>query len=287
MGQRLLATVCIAVVAAHVASAQSSVSAGLGGPGRASGRSFGPPPGGIDVRAVRPMELGEPVTGAPFSAEMVTQVVQEFADGNRIERRASSSMARDSVGRTRREEALLSVGPFVSDVEVRIVTISDPAQRVLYLLDPGRKAATKSRMREVRPPGADPRGSSPRPLRSRSDRDAVVGVRPERPEIRTERLGTREVAGVRNEGTRTTTTIPAGAFGNVRPIEVVDERWYSAELRLVMESRRTDPRSGTVEYQVTSLVRGEPPAELFQVPTDYSLSERELPPFGPPPRPGR
>ena len=92
---------------------------------------------------------------------------------------------------------------------------------------------------------------------------------------------------MRAEGTRTTTTIPAGAFGNVRPIEVVNERWYSPELRLVLESRRTDPRSGTVEYQVTTLVRGEPPVELFQVPTDYSVTERQLPPFGPPPRSGR
>ncbi len=45
-----------------------------------------------------------------------------------------------------------------------------------------------------------------------------------------ESLGKQEFEGVEAEGTRTTFTIPAGEIGNERPIEVVNERWYSPEL---------------------------------------------------------
>lgn len=44
------------------------------------------------------------------------------------------------------------------------------------------------------------------------------------PESRQESLGTRIIEGVQAEGVRSTTTIPAGAIGNERPIEIVDER---------------------------------------------------------------
>ena len=77
-------------------------------------------------------------------------------------------------------------------------------------------------------------------------------------------------------------TIAAGVFGNVGPIHVVTERWYSSELKIVLESRRTDPRLGEVTYRVTSLVRGEPDASLFAIPSDYTTVERPPRPFGPP-----
>jgi hypothetical protein len=78
-------------------------------------------------------------------------------------------------------------------------------------------------------------------------------------------------------------TIPAGVFGNVGPIQVVTERWSSPELKIVLESRRSDPRLGDVTYRVTSLVRGEPDAALFAIPADYTIVERPARPFGPPP----
>ena len=96
-------------------------------------------------------------------------------------------------------------------------------------------------------------------------------------------LGTKQILGLRAEGTRQTLTIPAGAFGNIRPIQVVTERWYSPELKIVLESRRIDPRMGDVTYRVTHLVRGEPDAALFAIPSDYTVIERPRP-SGPPPR---
>ena len=62
----------------------------------------------------------------------------------------------------------------------------------------------------------------------------------------------------------------------------VTERWYSPELKVVVESKRTDPRNGEVLYRLVNVVRVEPAADLFQVPPDYTVVERARPSFRPP-----
>src|SRR5215211_672607 len=46
------------------------------------------------------------IKGAPFSAEVVNESVQTLADGNRIVRRWTSKMYRNSEGRFRREGSI-------------------------------------------------------------------------------------------------------------------------------------------------------------------------------------
>ena len=79
-------------------------------------------------------------------------------------------------------------------------------------------------------------------------------------------------------GRKTTTTIPTGRIGNDRPIEITDERWESPELRMLIYSRNSDPRTGVVEYKLTNINRTEPPADLFMIPSDYTVNEPALPP---------
>lgn len=88
-------------------------------------------------------------------------------------------------------------------------------------------------------------------------------------ETRTEELGTRVFEGVSAEGTRKITTIPAGAIGNERAIEIVYERWFSKELGMVVFSRNSDPRFGEQTYKLTNLLRTEPDPSLFSIPTEY------------------
>jgi hypothetical protein len=88
---------------------------------------------------------------------------------------------------------------------------------------------------------------------------------------KTESLGTRDIEGVTAEGTRTITTIPAGAIGNERPIETVYERWYSKELQLIVFSKHTDPRFGEQTYRLTNISRSEPDRSLFAPPADYKI----------------
>ncbi len=88
-----------------------------------------------------------------------------------------------------------------------------------------------------------------------------------------EELGKLAIEGVECEGRREVTTIPAGAVGNERPIETVNETWYSPELKMTILSKRSDPRFGESTYRVTNISRSEPDAQLFQVPSEYTIKE--------------
>jgi len=92
----------------------------------------------------------------------------------------------------------------------------------------------------------------------------------------TQDLGSRTIEGVRAQGTRTTTTIPTGAIGNVRPIEIVSERWYSAELQMPVLITRRDPRNGETIYRLTNILRGEQQDGLFTVPAGYEVRDGNL-----------
>jgi hypothetical protein len=88
-----------------------------------------------------------------------------------------------------------------------------------------------------------------------------------------EQLGTKTIEGVLAQGTRTTTTLPAGAIGNDRPIEMVWERWQSPELQLTVFSKRVDPRFGETVMRLINIQRAEQPKSLFEVPPDYKVVE--------------
>jgi hypothetical protein len=85
----------------------------------------------------------------------------------------------------------------------------------------------------------------------------------------TKSLGSRDFDGVKADGTLTTHTIPAGQIGNEKPISITSERWFSPELHIVVFAKTMDPRAGETIYRITSVKRGEPPVDLFRVPTDY------------------
>jgi hypothetical protein len=60
----------------------------------------------------------------------------------------------------------------------------------------------------------------------------------------TKDLGERTFEGVSATGVRHIATLPAGAIGNELPIEIVSERWYSADLDALVLRRTSDPRFG-------------------------------------------
>ena len=86
----------------------------------------------------------------------------------------------------------------------------------------------------------------------------------------TEQLAKQMVEGVECEGTRAVTTMRS-AIGNERPIETVNETWYSQELKMMILSKRSDPRFGETTYRVTNISRSEPDAALFQIPSEYTI----------------
>jgi hypothetical protein len=81
--------------------------------------------------------------------------------------------------------------------------------------------------------------------------------------------------GVNAEGSRTTSTIEAGAVGNDRPIQVVSERWYSLDLQTAVMTRINDPRTGEEILRLSNIHRSEPGAYLFQVPAGYRMVDQK------------
>ncbi|HVE48464.1 MAG TPA: hypothetical protein VNG69_02465 [Casimicrobiaceae bacterium] len=85
----------------------------------------------------------------------------------------------------------------------------------------------------------------------------------------TRALGTRDLGGIKAEGTETRHTIPAGEIGNEKPIVIASERWFSPELHVVVFAKTVDPRVGETSYRLANIKREEPSAELFKMPAGY------------------
>ncbi len=243
----------------------------------------------VGLVAVEPFEKAQAVTGAPYSAEAVTEVTQTLVDGNRIQRKTTAKVARDSQGRVRREQQAMALGGLVAEAENVIVTISDPVTGTFVTFHQGDKTAFRSGARkfDVMTDRVGAMGRFVGPGVPADPTNTIVATRPYAAgettmAVDTQSLGTQDIEGVRAEGTRTTTTIPAGAIGNELPIEMVGERWYSPELQVVVMTRRSDPRFGETVYRLTNIVRAEPAASLFQIPADVQIQEPKRVPL---PRP--
>ena len=258
--------------------------AGAGG-ARAQGAPAGPPPpppvvfhgpgpmGPDDAMGFVGFESrfgGRTVTGSPFTAEFTSETTETLSDGNTLNRKTTGSLARDSQGRTRSEVTLPAIGQFATGNSAGApphgIFINDPVARTSYVLEADRKVAREMKMRnnEFRRGLGGPGGPG------------GAGLRPNGPDaanVTTQSLGTQTIGGIAAEGTRTVRTIPAGQIGNAKPIEISVERWYSSELQMNVMIKRSDPRSGTTVYQLTNVVRSEPDASLFQVPSDYTLRQ--------------
>ena len=77
-----------------------------------------------------------PVKNAPYSAEVISEKIQNLPDGNQISRRTSTFAYRDSAGRTRQEMRN-------ENGETRCIHINDAIEGVRYVLTPSSKSATK------------------------------------------------------------------------------------------------------------------------------------------------
>ncbi|HJX83251.1 MAG TPA: hypothetical protein VJ723_02775 [Candidatus Angelobacter sp.] len=237
------------------------------------------PEGQVNFLATELAGAGEPVKGAPYTATAIIESSQTLADGNRIVHKSSGLIARDSEGRMRREETI-QVGPLQVD-GLRVIFINDPVSKTNYVLNPDTKVARVVKL-EMGPEvnkiklEAEKRKLGEKTTGAPYDR---------RGGLKTESLGTQVVEGVSCEGQRITRTIPAGAIGNERPIEMVVESWESPELHLAVVKKRIDPRTGEYVYRLTDIHRGEPDTSLFQIPSGYTM-EKGVPRMPPPPPPG-
>jgi hypothetical protein len=239
------------------------------------------------------------IPNAPYSGETTTETVQVLGDGNRIVRKSTTRVYRDSAGRTRQETV-------AADGQMTTVAINDPAAGVNYTFEPGTNTATRSNMMIVR--YVTRKNGSGETVTSTSSADAVTAS-DERTRVETdlkahvtvaegaagvmtmrvmqdggpgvkgettsEDLGQQTIEGVVAKGTRTTTLIPAGAIGNEQPLRAVAEEWFSPDLQVLVLTKHSDPRVGETTYRLTNVTRAEPAHSLFELPAGYTVKTPE------------
>lgn len=228
----------------------------------------GPRHGNMDFIAHEMMS--RVVKGVPFAADAVTVTTQSLPNGTHINRTAAASLYRDSEGRTRRDvQSPAGAGAMSASHESGrpAVFIHDPVAQSVYVLDPQQKTARKMTfVAHDLESSAGPNSAAPTDSGVAHRHGQRFGGT-----VKTESLGTQVIDGLEVEGTRRTVTIPVGAVGNDQPIESVSERWYSPDLQVVVKSIHSDPRFGQTVYQLSNIRRGDQPASLFEVPSDFTI----------------
>jgi hypothetical protein len=234
----------------------------------------------VALSSIGPGMAGEAVSGAPYSAEQVTEYVQTLADGTHITRPSQKTVFyRDSQGRTRIERTFPRPPGASGAAGPNMIEISDPISGAHYTLDPRSRTARKF---PGAPPPPPPGGTAiPKGLAVQATIPALSPTLPDsqppRPQFSRESLGTQTIDGVLAEGARTTVTYPIGAVGNDRPISTVSETWTSPELKTVVLSKNSDPQNGESTTRLTNISRVEPDPSLFQVPSDYEIVDPQTP----------
>ncbi len=146
----------------------------------------------------------QPVMEAPFTADATTTVYAIMRDGTRLDQSMTDRYYRDSLGRVRIERHMEGL-PAPK-------TVSERHSRTMIAPDPSRWPDVYT---------VDEETSTARLLPP---------------------LGTKRIAGVEATGRRVTIVVPPGYRHYDQWTEMVDERWESTELQLLIQSRHSDPR---------------------------------------------
>jgi hypothetical protein len=229
-----------------------------------------------------PLTGRQPVAGAPFSADAITNVRLMLTDGSTLEQKTTAQYYRDSAGRVRVELRMDGLPPPRTLAERHIRTFVSPAPgqeptltldsetRTAHILPRFALAYAAGGGREI----AIPIGGV-RFLVLKRAQDMLTWKEAPPGKVIDELLGSRRIDGLETIGRRVTITISTAeaADGNAR--QLIDERWQSPALRLIVAARSTDTRLGDVEYRLANIRRADPPASLFEVPGDYTFDQTQ------------
>ena len=214
-----------------------------------------------------------PVKGHPYSADWLTKTTHISTDGSKITNFSYYRWYRDREGRRRTETFSGQSGESARPGEKAvIVTIDDNVAGVSYILHPDTHSGHKRIQGgpTTRLPAHAP-GNAPPPTRRLPATQEAPCREVDAEEID---LGTKVIDGLELEGTQVTKTLPSGLFGMTgRRVAATQEEWYSEDLEEVVLMVMRGPRSGERVGRLTHIVREEPPADYFRVPSDYTIDE--------------
>ena len=207
---------------------------------------------------------GGAVKGAPFSAQVIVESSQTTASGLHISRKVTGALYRDIEGRTRQE--------MPRDGAAEIVLINDPVAGIASQLHMFQHTVRKVSYGGASQPNREreEREIAEKMARESAAKQSAPGTGVQR---KSESLGTQSIEGVQAQGMRYTVTVPSGTEGNDQAFDIVSEKWYSPELKMVVMMKRSDPRTGDSVYRLTGISRGEPDHALFEAPSDFTVVE--------------
>lgn len=260
----------------------------------------------VVMMGVKAAVMGPAVKNAPYSALETMENTQTLADGTHINRTTQTMVYRDSAGRMRRETPdSVTIWDPVANVSYSL----DPKTQTAMKLPLGFGTGGPIGLGSAGPIINEQRGPNGQTVRFEYRASGGAALTAASPDVplppiaagagqapdtfffkagplpglsamqvkltpKSEPLGQQTIEGVNTEGTRMTSTIEAGQIGNDRPIQIVDERWYSHDLETVVKMMHSDPRTGQETLQLTGISRVEPGPDLFQVPANYQIQGR-------------
>ena len=223
----------------------------------------------ITVHVMQPDGQTGPILHKPFSAVEIRHSQQVLSDGAHVDHSDTSRFYRDAQGRMRVEGE-------------KVIVLFDPtvdATYTLHLKDKtydqfsaggGKNSTTVAAYGNshwIDTPGVTGPVEKVKWGQIPYHSEPVTHVE-------TEQLGEKFMDGLACKGTRVTLTIPAHAVGNDRDIRVVNERWYSDDLMVLVKSTNDDPRFGISTYELTNIQRATPESSLFKLPDDFNRNSR-------------
>ena len=232
-----------------------------------------------------------PVTSAPLTAKYTSTSSFTTREGKSVERDGSTSVYRDSLGRTR-EDVTLPPPPHPREAS-STTSATAPApgtpRTMTVILDPVANTVTRllaeQKVAVVETVPADF-------FQHAISREAREAAGPHaRGNSTVTSLGSKMFAGISATGTRTTFTFPpredsstatsataastaatstASTPASTAPVTMTHETWFSPDLKLEVSSTETGVH-GTSTNTLTTLTRAEPDASLFKVPEGYTV----------------
>ncbi|HKF24240.1 MAG TPA: hypothetical protein VKE93_21910 [Candidatus Angelobacter sp.] len=200
-----------------------------------------------------------PVPNAPFTGVIHVERSVVQRDGSVRDLRTIRDIGRDSRGRIFNESRTLLPASDTSTPQVMSVLLYDPQTRTSTHIFPAQRVfstGTVNRPPETQPPAL-------------LDGSTTGNSIPRNDFTKQEDLGNRQMEGLAVHGVRETQTIPAENSPAGKEIVVTDEFWYSADLRINMLIKHSDPRTGSVTMTVTQVKRSEPDPALLEIPEGY------------------
>jgi hypothetical protein len=198
---------------------------------------------------------GKVVTGKPILAT-ITITHTETLPENMISSTTTGTFARGADGSIYRDVKFSGIGPWAASGKAKeFAYIRNATNGAQYIVN-----VTKGTYRNF-------------PIPARNSSHGGKMDRPNGPNSNDETVTDNPNATYTDPVTKTpypvddrqvTRTIPAGAIGNLKALVITSERWYSADLDLLLEDTHTDPRFGTTTYQLSNI--GQTPASSLFMP---------------------